>query len=136
MISADIRVEGIREVMAILREMPEALDHGMEEAAKTMKGLAEGRTPVASGRAKRSWGQVQKHRGGYSFTNPVWYTEILEEGLYPAVGPRTVAHEGGIYSRQAPGGILGPLVENDEVLLRVAETIVDEIVRLTARAGA
>jgi hypothetical protein len=55
------------------------------------------------------------------------YGRHLEEGLYPSVGPRTVGLAGGIYSKQAPGGIIGPLVEEaawpDAITMIVLEAL-------------
>lgn len=129
MITARVELSGVDQVMQILARLPQAIDAGVEDSAKTMRVLAQGRTAVDTGRAKRSWGQVEKNAGGFSFTNPVWYTTVLEEGGYYHESAKVIEIDGKFYSRQSPGGILWPLLEDDTVIRRVAETIVREIQR-------
>jgi hypothetical protein len=133
MINMEIRQEGLEEILKALLAVPDAFDSGMRQAAQTLRTRAEGNTPESNkpsrGRAKRSWGQIERHSWGYSFENPLHYTTILEEGLYERVGPRTVEEGGQIYSRQAIGGILGPLLRDQTVLERVAALIAAEIIR-------
>lgn len=136
MINADIQTEGVELVLKILRSIPGAIDSGMEMSADTLRKLAVGRTPFATGYLKRRWGRVERQRGGFSFTNPVYYAQILEEGLYKTVGPRTVATPKGIFSRQAPSGILTPLVSDDTVLRKIAALITQELVKGIEHAGA
>lgn len=44
--------------------------------------------------------------GIISLINNLPYSEVLEVGGYPGVGPKTVAGPGGIYSKQAPQGMV------------------------------
>ena len=126
-----VRLENIEDALRILKQIPEAYQKAGEEATDTFRTLAQGGTPVATGHAKRSWGQVKKaaNNVGYSFRNRIPYMGTLEMGLYPRVGPRTVAVGGKIFSIQAPGGILQPLVDDEALLGRVAQQIVDSIMR-------
>lgn len=118
----------------ILAKIPAAIEAATEDAAKTMKALVEGRTPTGdpatdphSGQAKDAWTEVQQASGGFAFENPVDYGTILEEGLYDTVGPRTVAVGDKIFSRQAPGGIMAPLLEDDKVLNQVASLVAEKL---------
>ena len=136
MIEADIQIQGMEQIMRILRSIPAAFEAGAEDATRTMHTLAEGGTPrsqLTKVHAQDQWGQIERHSGGFSFSNPVDYMTVLEEGLYPwSQSLRTI----GGYSRQAPEGILKPLVEDESVLRRIAELIVEQLEREMSRAGA
>jgi len=136
MISTNVQLQGIDQILAMLRVLPAAFDAGVEDSAGRLHTLAEGATPrsqFTKAHAQDQWGQVERHTGGFSFSNPVDYMGILEEGLYPMEqSPRTL----GGYSRQAPGGILGPLVNDETVLQRIAELVVEQLEREINRAGA
>ena len=136
MIETDVQIQNLEQVMAVLRAIPAAFDAGAEDAAKTMRTLAIGGTPrslLTKVHAQDQWGRVERNSGGFSFSNPVDYMTILEEGLYPwPQSPRTI----GGYSRQAPEGILKPLVEDESVLQRIAELVVEQLEREINRAGA
>ena len=138
MISQRAQLLGALEAIRVLQQVPEAFDTGVEEVARKLKELAEGRTPRKSGHLKDSWGQVTRHRGGFSFSNPVDYAIILEEGLYPTVGPRTSPglQRTGIFSRQAIDGILWPLVNEERNITAMAELVVEQLTKGLQRAGA
>lgn len=130
-------LRGVQEVRAILARIPAALDAAAEDTAKTMRKLAKGRTPVGdpltdkhSGQAERGWSDVQMQgsSGSFAFSNPIGYTTILEEGGYTAVGPRTVEEGGRIYSKQAPGGVLAPLVNDPDVLDNIAALVAEKLI--------
>jgi len=120
------QMERLRELVA---GIPAAAQSALQDVAETLRRLALGRTPYATGELYRSWSSVTREEGGFSFSTDVPYAEVLERGLYPGVGPRTVEVEGGIFSRQAPGGILTPIVEDDEVIRKVVDLIVEVIER-------
>jgi hypothetical protein len=80
-----------------------------------------------------------------TLTNEAPYADILEAGGYPNIGkpktgilegveteisPRTKAEGGGIYSSQAVGGILEPLVTDQEFIDRITKTINREVARI------
>jgi hypothetical protein len=134
MIEASAQIDGIQQIMAALQDLPESFDAAARQVAETMRELVVGASPYDTGHFKESWGQVESHAGGFSFSNPVDYGVILEEGLYPAVGPRTVSVGGGIFSRQAPGGIIRPLLDDPSVIDRIARLVVEEMVRGIERA--
>jgi len=99
----------------------------------------QGRTPVdrttTKGKAKAvsehmqaQWELSAEMDGlGATFGNPAAYGPTLEEGKYPGIGPRTVAQGGGIYSRQAPGGIVKPLLDDPQVLQDNLDMVVKKL---------
>lgn len=135
MIEFNVQVDTaiLEKVRAALVRVPDAHRAGVLEAAKTLRLLALGRTPVGiapgSPHLKKEWSNVEFEAGGFSFGNPVDYGEILERGTYPRVGPRTVATDGGIYSRQAPGGILRPLLEDQAQIEAIVDLVLNTIIR-------
>lgn len=100
---------------------------------------------VASGELKKSWQEFASSQGnaqavGVSTDTP--YAHILEGGKYKGIGkqrfglmaggiaqvsPRTVAGPGGVFSSRAPGGILKPILDNENWRNRVVQTIADRI---------
>ena len=80
-------------------------------------GIAVAGTPVDTGHAKESWGQIEELKSagfglsgapeqGRVFGNTADYAEVLDSGLYPGEGPKTIQTAKGIFSRQAPEGII------------------------------
>ncbi len=128
-VAARISIENLAAVFERLADLPGAVEVGIRDVATTLRSLVLGRSPVDTGVFKLSWGAVQEHEGGFSFTNPLPYAHVLEEGLYLGTGPRTTAQEGQVYSRQAPGGVAGPIVEDPETIELVARLIAQEIER-------
>ena len=124
----------IIEILDSIRDVPGRARIATKNVASLMRRLAKGRTPQDTGHAWESWGQIEEHSWGYSFENPVDYTVVLEEGLYSNVGPRTVSYQGAVYSRQAPGGIITPLVEDNRVQDRILNMVVVQLVRGGRRA--
>lgn len=118
----------IEDVTRILQKIPDAVRTAGMDGATTVRNLVVGRTPVATGVAKRSWSSLQTMTGGFSFASNLDYMEILEEGLYARVGPRTVQTPEGIFSRQAPGGMISPVIEDEEIMVKVLEGVVSQIV--------
>lgn len=119
----------LERVRTALEAVPAAYQAGVLEAAKTLRLLFLGRTPYKSGHLKREWSNVEYVAGGFSFGNPVEYADTIERGAYPHVGPRTVAVDGGIYSRQAPGGIMRPILEDPSQIEAVVNLILNTIIR-------
>ena len=142
MIDLTIDIQQLEQVREMLAGSPEAIEAGTRAATELLRDLGVGATPVGvhpfGGALKRSWSAVQVEVSGrsFSFSTPLDYSQTLEEGLYPRVGPRTIAHQGGIYSRQAPGGILGPLLEERDIIDNVVSVVVDAILQgVQRRAG-
>lgn len=128
-LGVSVRTEGIPELERALQELPQMWDVAIEDFAETLRSLVLGRTPVFTTALKKSWSEVTREAGGFTFGTDLDYAEILEEGGYTRVGPRTVSVAGGIYSRQAPGGIIGPIVDDAALINRLAEEVVKEIER-------
>ena len=151
-------------VMGRLKSMVSALsdttaksiiDDVMQDVTTRMRELAIGATPVGE-RPKRSkadrnpphmkqqWGAVTSVDGGFAFSNPAPYGYVLEYGLYPNPGRRTVAgtYKGetdnwnayGVFSKQADSGILGPLTVGG-IADDAATTIMDEMLAMFERMG-
>ena len=98
-------------------------------------GTPVGDRPKQATRARQSWGQVERRAGGYSFRNPVGYADILEFGEYPGVGRRTVAYGDGIYSKQAKGGILYPVIKDESKIYQISELLIQAILRNLQKVG-
>lgn len=110
-----------------MKSIDEVLVGVVQELATKIREFAVQRTPIGenwvrgvgwkrSGRMKNSWSPVFKTGSSWSFTNSVPYANVVEEGLYPGIGtrrqpPRTVASGGRIYSSQAIGGIVKPIID-------------------------
>ena len=137
-----VTIEGLAGALKRLEAWPEAVEEALEKVANNVRERIIAATPVDSGTLKAGWGEVQKagswgqtgkHESGRTFSNPVPYGEILEEGLYPQVGKKTVQTEGGIFSKKAPGGIMGPLINDDnytdylvELFLKALEEVLEK----------
>ncbi len=123
-------VDALSEIHRIMGGIPDAVQNAIRDTAITLRNLAMGRSPYDTGALKASWGNVEQMGGGFSFENPVGYGDILEGGLYSRVGPRTVAQGDRIYSRQAVGGILTPIVESESLAVSLVARVVAEIQRI------
>ena len=121
MIKIEAKVEGAKEAQEKIEKVQDAIPKALFMIAEELRQRAIDLSPSDTGHFKRSWGQIDQHEGGLTFENPVEYGSILEEGLYPGVGRRTVQAEGGIFSRQAVGGILGPMTADDDVVGAIEE---------------
>lgn len=99
------------------------------KANKRYKGAQGKGRLVKSGYLKGQW-QTENTGNGWILRNDTPYAYVLEEGRYKGVGPRTVATSGGIFSRQAPGGIIKPIFDDDKIIDRVVDVIIFEIERL------
>lgn len=138
MIEITATEKGIDKAVAALQALFTDFEAGVGETiAPALHSAVIERTPVGAsayapghpGMAKASWGQVEQVSGGFTFGNPVAYVEALEKGLYPKVGKRTVALAGGIFSQQAPGGIVKPLIEDEAFMTNLIVRLVEELER-------
>jgi len=125
----EIRLEGQSGIELEFAKIAPAMRMATSDVAKTLRMMAQGRSPVDTGAFKSAWTAVERTAGGYSFENPTSYGIVLEEGLYGRVGPRTAQSGGKVYSRQAVGGVLEPLIMDDGLINRCAELVVAEIKR-------
>jgi hypothetical protein len=131
----NIQVQGVEEIRRVLLESPEVAELAIEDAATTLRNLVIGRTPVLSGETKDSWSEVERTSTGFTFGTAKEHAPILEEGGYKSVGPRTVAVGGGIFSKQAPGGIMAPILANEDIMNQIVRRISEELVRSISRAS-
>lgn len=129
----NINVEGIDPIIRLLGDVPQVFDIAVNDVATTLRNLVIGRTPIGvkphGGTLKKSWSNVSRTSTGFTFGTGLDYAQILEEGLYPSAGPRTIEVEGGVYSRQAEGGIIGPLLRDETLLNRIATSVVETVQR-------
>lgn len=107
------------------------VEEGLKSISERIRNTIQGKSPVGigetSGNFKRAWSGLQKVSGGYAWSNPMSYGGTLEEGLYTGVGRRTAIKGTGIYSKQAIGGILQPLVDDDSFVNSIVQAIVDKL---------
>lgn len=82
--------------------------------------------PYTPGTAKAGW-VPEVRDGSIVFSSDVPYIQVLEEGLYPGLGPRTEEFDGGIFSRQAVGGITRKLEQDPEFIQLIMDKIVSEL---------
>ena len=117
-------------VKRVLDKLPWLGPQVAEYMIRTLRDMAVHRSAVDTGRLKQSWTNVvQVADGTYSFYNTAPYSPILEFGLYKGVGPKTRAYGDGIYSTQALGGMVRPMMENKPpagLTLKAAEEIVKQ----------
>lgn len=135
MIETNIQIENeiIQQIVTALGQVPDSAMDGIRQATETMRRLSLGRTPIGvsptSPHLKREWSNVEYQTGGFSFGNPVDYSDTIEQGLYHRPGPRTVEQDGRVYSRQAPGGIIAPLMADEQTLQGVVNVVLQAIIR-------
>ena len=129
MIGLDVEVKGVKQIRP---SRIGAIRAVIRPIVEKIRQLVIARTPVDKGTAKAGWSELYTAPEGLSFTNPVAYMHVLEEGLYPGVGPKTVAYAGGIYSSQAPGGMITPIMEDKALIDGMADEIADKLIRLLA----
>ena len=136
MFDLNIQIESLDDIRRALEKTPELIDLVIDDAATTLRNLVIGRTPVGkTGELKKSWSAVERTSTGFTFGTDKEYADVLEEGGYRGVGPRTIAYAGGIFSRQAPGGIIAPLLEDEQVMDKILKRIASELVRSISRAA-
>ena len=132
----------LSDVMAAMGNKSGQLMHSVtRDVATRMRELAIGQTPVGEkpkpivrktrastpdemAHMKARWEPVVSVDGGFAFNNPASYGYVLEYGLYPNPGKRTVGsyymgqsdswNAYGVFSNQAPHGILGPLTVGNQ----------------------
>lgn len=136
-VEVNVLVDNLQPLIDALMQVPMSARKGIEDAIFSIRRKVIDRTPIgATGNLKRAWSGVEYAAGGlsfgdstYQFGNPLHYAEIIERGLFKRIGPRTIEVDGGIYSRQAPGGMIRPIIEDKAVLEAVAQQFIDAITR-------
>jgi hypothetical protein len=135
-----VQVDTTQKIVDTLGRVPAAARAGVLDALNSLRDLVRGRTPYKSGHLKGSWSNVEFLDGGLSYSGEfgtgVDYAEILEHGLYPRVGQRTIESGGRIYSRQAPGGMIEPILENPALVDAAIDLVLNQIIRGLESAGA
>lgn len=112
-----------------------AITEAERDVAKTIRNLVLERTPVGirkktegAVRMKQSWSEpIKQSGGGIAFGSDLPYAARLETGTYPGVGGRTVAEGSGIYSRQAPGGMVQPVLDDSEITNTIVNDVIERI---------
>jgi hypothetical protein len=129
----DVNKETMGQLEKMFAQFPKAAESILRDFAITVRRMLQGRTPVGkkyvkksdrkskkskpyvpSGKLKASWQGPVKEGDSWVVYTGLPYAYILEEGRYPGVGPRTVSAVGGVYSSQAPGGMIGPMLADQE----------------------
>ena len=129
MIDLRIQLEGMREFQQAARRNPQAVRALTEDVANAVRKIAIGNTPVKTGETKRRWSEVSFTGGGFSFGLGVDHAVVLEQGLYRNVGPRTVETEAGIFSRQAPSGMISPILADEQLLINIINRVAGELTK-------
>lgn len=88
----------------------------------------KGKAKTTAEHIKMNWQHVVDEDGrGVSISNPFVYGPVLDLGLYPGEGPRTVANEGGIFSKMGPKGIVQPMIKDEAILKKAINMIVQKV---------
>ncbi len=136
-------LEGIKS-FAVTGEAEDALIPG--QVFSLIHDAIQNRTPVGQrkvegkrGLRKKRYGEhlqdkwvidIEPNGRGATISTDVFYAPALEFGdWYPGVGPRTVATAGGIFSKQAPGGIIKPLIDDPKLFDKAIEQAVQTVNR-------
>jgi hypothetical protein len=122
------------QVVAIVEKVKDDVFQVAYEVIQEIQTKVIGRTPIGdtrtdphAGQLITSWGHIQESDVSFSFSTDVPYAIILEKGLYTGVGPRTVPFEGGIFSSQAPGGMVTPIVTDPNLIKEVVRMLIERI---------
>lgn len=149
MIPFTVQVTFSPEIMANLRAMTSRMEDAhkvmldvVETVTRDMKQTAYINSPVDDTpqadniQMKAMWSDVYQVNGGFAFGNSAPYAYVLEYGLYPGIGKRTVAghyagkdtgwNSYGVFSSQAVGGMLG-ILETQGVVDGAANSIINEM---------
>jgi hypothetical protein len=100
------------------------------------RAVAEDKKKKAtSGAMKASW-KLTQMPDGFNLSSALPYASVLERGTYRGTGPRTIATDGGIFSTQAPGGMVKPILDDKQKLKGIVDAICAEIRRALESGGA
>jgi hypothetical protein len=134
MIQAEASVN-TEQIEAAFASLTPALQEALKDAANIIRTFVLSRSPVGDRpkqgpRFKDLWTSPASFQGGsIAFGNPADYADVLEQGKYPGVGPRTVAIAGKVYSRQAPGGVVWPVLKDQAKINDVMDLIVQQLLK-------
>jgi hypothetical protein len=110
-------------------EIEQILREAKDEVREYALDLLRDATPVDSGFTQASWTSVTRQGGlSFSFVNPSPAFRYLEYGEYKRhATPKTIVMPNGIFSSQAPYGIVGPLIEDGSLGDGLADLYLDLI---------
>lgn len=131
------QIEGI--VRTVIKNVMQVIEYGVIERTP----IGDPRTDWHYGQLKASWTPVQETEGGFSFSTDIPYAYVLEKGRYKNLGPRTVTHGvseiygggSGIFSSQAPGGMIAPIVTNQVLMDTITKNVVTTILGKMGKRG-
>jgi len=106
--------------------LPRAVKLGLFDFMRTMLGEVQRHTPHWKGILQKSWTEESTDTG-FVIGTDISYAIVLEEGKYPRPGPRTVASGGKVFSRQAVGGIIKPIYEDQTLIDRCLDFVIEQI---------
>ncbi len=116
------------------------IEKGLQDISERVRNIIQGKSPVGigetSGNFKQAWSGLKKVSGGFAWSNPKSYGGLLEEGLYRSVGERTISTNVGIYSKQAVGGILQPLIDDNSFIEFIVGAVADRMLKQLERNSA
>ena len=135
------------EVGFLVDDLMDQMRGAADDSITTILGLVDtkfyemitGRTPrddvTRKGKAKSTEEHIQaswQHEidaGSRSvmFGTDFVYAPVLDLGGYPGIGPRTTGGAGGIYSRQAPRGIVQDLMKDSATIDDALEMIMQKL---------
>lgn len=119
-----VQVKGVRKISTTLSNYHSGMRGTAQKELMTfgfqLQALAMLRSPVDTGRFRANW-QLTAHQApgifaGIMLSNNLPYAGVLERGSkvggkpWPSAGPKTTAIGGRVYSKQAPGGVLTPIL--------------------------
>lgn len=133
--SAEVKIKGLESVKRTLKGLDDAV---FEDVTLKLRGVAFRmyaeiltRSPVDTGRYRANWTPPDVSENGGVFraviSNNLVYAQPVTFGCpvgqkpWPRAGPKTVEQAGRVYSRQAVGGVVDPVLEG------WADAVVDEI---------
>lgn len=88
-----------------LIEIESEIQENVREAAYTLHGEIQVRTPVDTGNARRDW-VIAPHDGGFMISNLEPYIHVLEYGLFPNPPFAGTGKTINGFSTQAPKGFV------------------------------
>lgn len=136
----------------VVKKLPDLLGQSIDETLAAMVrrllGQLRRRSPVSDrkgcGELKGSWQATAVNAGSIQFGTNVEHAPYVEIGgpfdqdnaaNWPKAGPRTKQVDGRIFSRQAPGGIIKPILNDQGLIDEIFDAIITEITHNLERAS-
>lgn len=142
----DVSVEpsDLKKVRDTFAGIEQAIQVAEWDIGDTLRNLVFGETPVGIRKKKDgilhikdTWSEVfSVSEDSVAFGTGAGYATVLESGGYPGggKGPRTTLHEGNVYSNQAIGGMVRPVLEDEKDLEDIVDGVIDRIREAVAHA--